>query len=106
MLFVAEYTLDWEDVETAAAKRLEWGEVQPESFRMVGEYVWHNGEPPFRGMAIIEAASIEDLHSFVLHYGETLRMHLYPATDVMGGIAALEAVGATRAPRQKKRSNQ
>lgn len=103
MLFVVEYTLEWDGVEIAAAKRLEWPEVRPETFRFVGEYIWHNGSPPFKGVAIVDVESIEDLHQFVLHYGATLQMKVHPATDVLGGIQALDSVGAPRATKKPKK---
>lgn len=89
MLFVAEYEFEWEALSAVIAKRIEWGEAQPEGFRFVGEYVWTDGEPPFRGVAIIEAADVEVLNAFVLHYGPTLTMRIHPATDVATGIATL-----------------
>ncbi len=87
MLFVAEYQLSWESLEAVIAKRLEWPEVQPDDFRFVGEYVWQDGEPPFRGMAIIDAGSVEALNSFLLHYGPTLKLRFHPASDVLSAIA-------------------
>jgi len=89
MLFVAEYEFEWEALSTVVAKRLEWGEAQPEGFRFVGEYVWTDGEPPFRGVAVVEAADVEALNAFVLHYGPSLTMRIHPATDVATGIATL-----------------
>jgi hypothetical protein len=86
MLFVAEYDLTWPALDAAIAKRLEWNEVMPEGFRFVGEYVWQDGEPPFRGVAIIEAESVEALNSFVLHYGPTLKVRVRPASDVVSAI--------------------
>ena len=87
MLFVAEYELTWEALEAAIAKRLEWDESQPEGFRFVGEYVWQEGDPPFRGIAIIEAEHVEALNSFVLHYGPTLKVRIHPASDVVSAIS-------------------
>ena len=89
MLFVAEYEFGWDALSTVVAKRIEWGEALPEGFRFVGEYVWANGEPPFRGVAVVEAADVEALNAFVLHYGPTLTMRIHPATDVATGIATL-----------------
>jgi hypothetical protein len=40
MIFVAEYELTWENFEMAIAKRMEWDDVRPDTFRFVGEYVW------------------------------------------------------------------
>ena len=69
MLFVVEYELVWDSLEPAIAKRLEWMEVKPESFTFVGEYVWTDRDPPFRGVAIIKTNSIENIHTFLLHQG-------------------------------------
>lgn len=107
MLFVAEYELDWDDLEMAAAKRMEWQEVMPETFRFVGEYVWHNGAPPFRGIAIFEVGEADDVHAFVLHYGATMSMRISPATDVMSALGAVQgraeaAPAAKQAPRRRK----
>ena len=93
MLFVAEYALTWESLEAAVAKRLEWDEVRPDGFRFVAEYVWQQGDPPFRGIAVIDADDVESLNSFVLHYGPTLQIHLRPATDVGSAIAMLRSSG-------------
>ena len=97
MLFVAEYDLDWDALDAAVAKRLEWEDAKPEDFRFLGEYVWQDRQPPFRGVAIIEADSVEAINSFVLHYGPTLRVEIHPASDV------LSAIGMTQeAPRRRK----
>jgi hypothetical protein len=71
------------------AKRLEWDEVRPDGFRFVGEYVWQDREPPFRGVAIFEADSVETVNSFILHYGPTLKMRANPASDVVSAIGTL-----------------
>lgn len=101
MLFVAEYDLRWEDVDAAIAKRLEWAEHTPEGFRFVGEYIWPNHDPAFRGVAIFEAESVEAVNSFVLHYGATLRMRVHPASDVLSAIAA--ATGQRVAESEQRR---
>ena len=101
MLFVAEYELSWPTLDAAIAKRLEWDDAKPDGFRFVGEYVWQDGEPPFRGVAIIEAASVEALNSFVLHYGPTLKVRVHPASDVVSAISGAglngNGSGASRA---------
>ncbi len=86
MLFVAEYELQWEALDAAIAKRLEWDTTMPEGFRFVGEYVWQDGEPPFRGVAIFEADHVEAINSFALHYGPTLKIRVHPASDVVSAI--------------------
>ena len=104
MLFVAEYELTWPTLDAAIAKRLEWDEVMPDDFRFVGEYVWQNGEPPFCGVAIIEADSVEALNSFVLHYGPTLKVRVHPASDVVSAIGGFgaSAKGSTDAKRGRQ----
>jgi len=103
MLFVAEYELTWDTLDAAVAKRIEWGEIQPDGFRFLGEYVWPDRDPPFRGVAIIEAESVESLNSFVLHYGPTLRMQVHPASDVATGLQLVGAHTGSSAPKRKRR---
>lgn len=108
MLFVAEYELSWDALEAVIAKRLEWDEATPDGFRFIGEYVWQDSDPPFRGVAIIEADSVEALNSFALHYGPTLKLRMHPASDVVSAIDTVsngsgERVGRRRAPRQSRR---
>jgi hypothetical protein len=107
MLFVAEYELTWPTLDAAIAKRLEWDDAKPDGFRFVGEYVWQDGEPPFRGVAIIEAQSVEALNSFVLHYGPALKIRVHPASDVVSAIATIAGNGGgaplPRARRTSKR---
>jgi hypothetical protein len=93
MLFVAEYELSWEALDAVIAKRLEWDEAMPDGFRFVGEYVWQDSGPPFRGVAIIEADSVEALNSFALHYGPTLRVRVHPASDVVSAISMVRTGG-------------
>jgi len=102
MLFVAEYDFDWESLDAVVAKRLEWEEVMPEGFRFVGEYVWQERDPPFRGVAIIDADSVEALNGFVLHYGPSLRISAHPASDVASGITQVSALGEPRIRRRRK----
>ncbi len=108
MLFVAEYELSWEALEAVIAKRLEWDEAMPDGFRFIGEYVWQDSDPPFRGVAVIDAESVEALNSFALHYGPTLKLRLHPASDVVSAIATVrsggeQGRGRRRAPRQRRR---
>lgn len=102
MLFVAEYEFSWETLEAAMAKRLEWDEHRPDTFRYVGEYVWQDGEPPFRGVVIFEAASIDDINRFVLNYGPSLTMKVHPANDVMSAIASLTPARAKASKRPRR----
>jgi hypothetical protein len=105
MLFVAEYEFGWDMLDAAVAKRLEWDAVAPEDFAFVNEYIWVAGEPPFRGVAIFECASVEAVHQFVLHYGPTLKVRVHPATDVLSAIQAYTGqapAGAERNGRRRK----
>jgi hypothetical protein len=106
MLFVAEYAFAWDALATVAAKRLEWDAAQPDGFRFVGEWVWKDREPAFRGVAVIEAEDVEALNAFALHYGTTLTMTFHPVSDVM---SALTQIGVrpqvrlvSRRPRAKR----
>jgi hypothetical protein len=103
MLFVAEYELSWESLEAVIAKRLEWDATQPEDFHFVGEYVWQDSDPPFRGVAIIQADSVEALNSFALHYGPTLRLRVHPASDVMSAIRSVRSDARPRKVRKARR---
>ena len=104
MLFVAEYELSWDALEAVIAKRLEWDEAMPDGFRFIGEYVWQDSDPPFRGVAIVEADSVEALNSFALHYGPTLRLRVHPASDVVSAIGTVRTGnGQPRARRPAKR---
>lgn len=96
MIFVAEYELTWDNLEAAMAKRMDWDEVRPDTFRFIGEYVWAHRDPPFKGIAIFEADSVEDVNAFILHYGPTLKMAAHPASDVVSAITA--AAGEHAAP--------
>jgi hypothetical protein len=102
MLFVAEYEFGWDALTTVVAKRLEWGEAQPDGFRFVGEYIWQDREPPFRGIAVIEAETVEALNAFALHYGPTLKLAIRVATDVQSGIAMLHQPPPAPAPRKRR----
>jgi len=102
MLFVIEYEFGWDMLDVVIAKRLEWGDAQPEGFRFVGEYVWRDATPPFRGIAIVDADSVEALNSFSLHYGPTLTIRIHPASDVVSAIRMVDADGP--APRRQKRA--
>jgi hypothetical protein len=96
MLFVAEYELTWPMLDAAVAKRIEWDDTKPDGFRFLGEYVWQDGEAPFRGFAVIEADSVEALNAFILHYGPTLKISIHPASDVVSAIRLLGAGDTSR----------
>jgi len=102
MLFIAEYEFGWEALSAVVAKRLDWDASQPDGFRFVGEYIWQDREPPFRGIAVIEAQGVEALNAFALHYGPTLKMAIHAASDVQSGIALLHQAPAAQ-PRARKR---
>ena len=103
MLFVAEYEFGWDSLSAVVAKRMEWGAAQPDGFRFVGEYIWQDREPPFRGVSVIEADDVEVLNAFALHYGPTIRMVIHPATDVESGIALLQQAPAAKPRRRAAR---
>ena len=108
MLFVAEYELSWDAFEAVIAKRLEWDDAMPDGFRFVGEYVWQDSDPPFRGVAIIEADSVQALNSFAMHYGPSLRLRVHPASDVVSAIGLVrtgngETGGRRQTMRKKSR---
>ena len=102
MLFVAEYELTWDALEVVIAKRLEWEHAQPDGFRFVGEYVWQDYDPPFRGFAVIEVSDVEALNHFVLHYGPTLKLRLHPASDVVSAIRLAGPGGALASPARRR----
>ena len=102
MLFVAEYEFGWDSLEAAMARRLEWDDLKPSGFRYVGEYIWQDGDPPFRGIAIFEADSVDDVNSFVVNYGPILTMKVHPASDVVSAIASFP--GATTPAPAKRRA--
>jgi hypothetical protein len=104
MLFVAEYEFGWDALSTVVAKRLEWDAAQPDGFRFIGEYIWQDREPPFHGVAVIEAADVHALNAFALHYGPTLKMVIHAATDVQSGIAMLHQEHAAKPRRPKRRA--
>jgi hypothetical protein len=101
MLFVAEYELNWDTLDAAIAKRLEWDDAKPDGFRFVGEYVWQDSNPPFRGVAIFEADSVEAINAFTLHYGPALTVRVHPASDV---VSAIGNVGAGNAAARRQRT--
>ena len=104
MLFVAEYeVMNWDSLDAVVAKRLEWDAMRPDDFRLVGEYVWQDRDPPFRGVAIIEADSVDAVNSFVLHYGPTLRVQVHPATDVVQGIGLLRHGNSVTKQRSRRK---
>ena len=107
MLFVAEYELTWDNLEPVIAKRIEWDQAQTEGIRVVGEYVWADRDPPFRGVAIIEAETVGALNAFVLHYGPTLKLSLHAASDVVSSVARVQqgphAVAEPTRPRARRR---
>lgn len=102
MLFVAEYTFAWEALATVAAKRLEWNAAQPEGFRFVGEWVWKEREPAFRGVAVVDVDDVEALNAFALHYGATLAVTFHPASDVVSALTQVRG-GAKAAAGPRRR---
>lgn len=105
MLFVAEYDLNWDTFEVAVAKRLEWDVERPDDFRYIGEYVWADRDPPFRGVVIFEAAGVDAVNAFVLHYGPSLKVRCYPASDVVSAITSLRPELDAPAPSASKKTS-
>lgn len=103
MLFIAEYELSWDMLDAAVAKRLEWVDAKPDGFRFLGEYVWQDHDPPFRGVAVIEANSVEALNSFALHYGPALKMRVHPASDVVSAIKMVAPTNGRVGQRRRRR---
>ena len=87
MRFAVEYALAWDDLDRVVAKRIDWDSVQPDDFRLEAEYVWPDGDGGFRGVAIVEAGSVEALNALIFHYGPLLRVRATPASDVPSSIA-------------------
>jgi hypothetical protein len=106
MLFVAEYPFPWDARPTVAAKRLEWDAAQPDGFRFVGEWVWKDREPAFRGVAVLEVDDVGALNAFALHYGATITLSFHAASDVMSAITQIGAAPkvrlVSRRPRAKR----
>ena len=106
MLFVAEYTFPWDALATVAAKRMEWDAAQPDGFRFVGEWVWKDHEPAFRGVAVLDVEDVEALNAFALHYGATITLTFHAASDVMSALAQVgmrpKVRLVTRRPRAKR----
>lgn len=90
MLFLARYTIEQEDVETAMAKRLEFEEVKPESMRIVCEYAEHGVSAPLSGFLVFETDDVEVLSLLVLYYGRTVKLDIRPCSDVLGAIGAAQ----------------
>ena len=102
MLFVAEYEFTWDMLEAVITKRLEWDTEKPDDFRFIGEYVWQDHDPPFRGVVVVEAQSVDALSAFALHYGPTLKVRVHPASDVVAAIRALGGSRPTKPARSSK----
>ena len=86
MLFLARYTVELEDVETAMAKRLEFEELKPESMRIVCEYTAHGVSDPLSGFLVFETDDVEVLNFLVLYYGRTVKLDIRPCSDVLDAI--------------------
>jgi hypothetical protein len=103
MLFVVEYTIAWTELDTVLAKRMEWEAVKPPSFRYIGEWVWQEADPPFRGMAVVEAEDVDSLNAYVLHYGPSVKVKIHPATDVPSAMKQATGRGPAPAPKEKRK---
>ncbi len=100
MLFLARYTIEQEDVETAMAKRLEFEELKPDGMRIVCEYTAHGVSDPLSGFLVFETDDAEVLNFLVMYYGKTVQLDIRPCSDVLDAIRAtqrsLERVVAAR----------
>jgi hypothetical protein len=90
MLFLARYTVDLKNVETAMAKRLEFEEVRPENMRIVCEYAMHGVSAPLGGVLVFETDDAEVLNFLVMYYGETVQLDIRPCSDVLDAIRATQ----------------
>jgi hypothetical protein len=104
MLFVAEYSFPWDALATVAAKRLEWDAAQPEGFRFIGEWVWKDREPAFRGVAVLDVDDVQALNAFALHYGSTITVAFHAASDVMSALTQIGAQPAVRLVSRRPRA--
>ncbi len=91
MRFALEYEVGWEQLELAVAKRIAWDDAQPDDFRFEAEYIWPGGDGGFRGVAIAEVGSVAALNALIFHYGSTVTLRAFPASDVLGTIAQFRA---------------
>jgi hypothetical protein len=86
MLFLARYTVELSEVETAMAKRLEFEELKPDNMRIVCEYTVHGVSEPLSGVLVFETDDVEVLNFLVLYYGKTVKLDIRPCSDVLSAI--------------------
>ncbi len=91
MLFLAQYQVELDQVETAMAKRLEFEEFKPDDLKIVCEYNWHGTSTALGGFFVFEAEDVSALNFLVLYYGKTLRLDIRPCSDVLSAIATTRA---------------
>lgn len=87
MLFLAQYQVELDQIETAMAKRLEFDEMKPDDLEILCEYNWHGSSSQLGGFFVFEAADVSALNFLVLYYGKTLRLDIRPCSDVLSAIA-------------------
>ena len=86
MLFLARYTIELEDLETAMAKRLELDEVAPDGLNMVCEYAVHGVSSPLSGFFVFETDDADVINFLVVYFGKTAKLDIRPCSDVMSAI--------------------
>jgi hypothetical protein len=86
MLYLARYEIDIDHIETAMAKRMEWDDLAPDSFKILCEYTVHGQPPPFGGFFVFETDDVEDLNFLLLYYGKTVRLDIRPCSDVLSAM--------------------
>jgi hypothetical protein len=86
MLFLGTYQVKLENLETAMAKRLEWDDVAPESFKIVAEYTVHGKPPPFTGVMIFETSDLSDVNYLIMYFGGTAEWDIRPCSNVLETI--------------------
>jgi hypothetical protein len=86
MMFLAQYQVELEHLETAMAKRLEFDEVKPESMKIVCEYQLHGRTSPLAGFFVFETDDVDVLNFLIVYYGRTVQLDIRPCSDVLTAI--------------------
>ena len=94
MLFLALYETPIEKLDAAIAKRLEWDVAQPETMKVLGEWVQHGGGATVRGALVFETEDPGDVQALVLFYGTAVSFDVRAASDVASALARATEQGA------------
>ena len=86
MLFLAHYKIDWEHLETAMVKRLEWDEIKPDTFTIINEYVVNGHPDAVTGIMIFDVQNNEDISALTMFFGSTVTFDVRPCSDVKSAI--------------------